>query len=254
MKIFGRNLSVCSLICLGALLFIAGCKDKDSVAPRLYLNGDTLVTVSLNSRYIELGAYAIDNKDGDISSRITIDNQMDTMEVAGPFQDIWLPVGATIQVKPIGDEDPYVITYTVKDDAGNITVVTRKVKVVNDLYVYATIYSVTKQDQTAPYVIYPDYETDPLEFDENINNRLWFPQFSYLEYYKLKVYVNVVGDSIYLPRQEFPASIGYVFEGQGIDNFAGVLERIQYRFDLKYNSSNNTTNNEVIYEVFKKKI
>ena len=252
MKKFNRNFSIFGLICLLALFLIAGCKSKDTVSPNLYLNGDVTMKISLNSNYTELGATANDNKDGDITNRIEITNPLDTMESDGQFQDIWLPRGATIQV------GTYTITYTVKDDAGNTTTLTRTVTVENDVYRYGNdnlVYEVTKEDLTPPILTYLDYETQ-LESDENINNRLWFPKFSNLEFYTLKVYANIREDSIFIPLQTFPSDNNYVFQGEQVDKggFAGFLDRTHYKFEIKYNASSNSTSNEIYDENYSKKL
>src|SRR5690606_393096 len=89
----------------------AYCKKKtDTVKPVLTLIGATNDTLSLNSPYVELGAMAMDDVDGNISSAVVITGNVD-MNKAGS----------------------YPVTYNVKDAAGNAaTPLTRNVTVRND--------------------------------------------------------------------------------------------------------------------------
>ncbi len=83
--------------------------DVDTVKPVLTLNGDTNITLTLTvgDTYVDAGATATDNKDGDITDAIVVDNPVDTT-TAGT----------------------YTITYTVSDAAGNEATATRTVTVV----------------------------------------------------------------------------------------------------------------------------
>ena len=79
----------------------------DKVAPELELNGDETISIAQDSTYKELGCYAKDNYDGDISSKILVDNNINTSELGN-----------------------YQVTYTVKDSSGNESSITRNVNVV----------------------------------------------------------------------------------------------------------------------------
>ncbi len=82
----------------------------DIIAPVITLKGrnpDT--TLAGGAAYKDPGATAIDNRDGDVTSRIT--------------------VSGTVNVKSIGK---YSLTYSCKDNAGNTSYVTRTVYVVRD--------------------------------------------------------------------------------------------------------------------------
>jgi hypothetical protein len=81
----------------------------DTTPPVITLNGDSVVNVTQGGTYTELGATAIDNVDGDISSNIVIG-------------------GDTVNTSLLGT---YVVTYNVSDTAGNDAVeVTRTVTVI----------------------------------------------------------------------------------------------------------------------------
>ncbi|MCX6257161.1 MAG: DUF5011 domain-containing protein [Bacteroidia bacterium] len=247
MKVLSKKTGFISLIAVIAVIFMASCKTSDTVAPKLILLGDNPMTISLNAVYVEPGATANDNKDGDITSKIVITNPISLQPATGPFQDIYLPKDATIAV------GTYTVTYTVKDAAGNTTTLNRTVNVQNDISPYAINYSVHKINQTHPATTYPDYES-LLTFDPNINNRLWFAKFSNLSLYSFNVYANVRGDSIFIPLQTFPSSDNYNFRGNDqTTKFAGILNRNQYKFEILYQSSSNSTSAEIIDETYTKK-
>lgn len=96
---------------------------KDNVPPTLTLNGKDKIYLEINSKYIEEGATAIDNIDGDITDRIEITGDVDITKAG-----------------------KYVITYTVKDNEGNETSLSREVylqepapKIVRDTTTYVKI-------------------------------------------------------------------------------------------------------------------
>lgn len=76
----------------------------DTTAPVITLQGDSEITVYKGSHYIEQGATAIDNDDGDLSQQITISSNVDTMKAGS-----------------------YTVTYQVADAAGNRGIQTRTV-------------------------------------------------------------------------------------------------------------------------------
>lgn len=79
----------------------------DSIVPELTLVGDAEINIEQDSKYKELGCIAKDNYDGDISSKITIDNSVDTSNLGS-----------------------YTVTYNVSDSSGNKASITRTVNVV----------------------------------------------------------------------------------------------------------------------------
>lgn len=78
----------------------------DITKPTITLKGDSTITININEAYVEQGATATDNIDGDITSKIVISGSVDKT-TAGT----------------------YTLTYSVKDTSGNETNVTRTVKV-----------------------------------------------------------------------------------------------------------------------------
>ena len=90
----------------------------DQTAPVISLIGDSNITIAQDAAYVDAGASASDNNDGDLTSSIVTVNPVDTSTVGS-----------------------YSITYNVSDSAGNVAVeVTR---------------TITVTDQTAPVVNVP---------------------------------------------------------------------------------------------------
>ena len=81
---------------------------KDTVSPTLTLVGDSEIKIAQNSTYQELGCTATDNYDGDITTKINIENQVDT-----------------------ATKGTYIVKYTVTDSSGNSANISRTVNVVS---------------------------------------------------------------------------------------------------------------------------
>ncbi|HHD82434.1 MAG TPA: BspA family leucine-rich repeat surface protein [Campylobacterales bacterium] len=108
----------------------------DVLAPTLSLIGESTIILAQNGIYNELGATALDNVDGDISSNITITGQVDS--------------------KVLGS---YKLTYNSTDKAGNTSSLIRTVNVV---------------DQTAPTLTILDDKLGTLRATLNESKR-WIP-------------------------------------------------------------------------------
>ena len=78
----------------------------DDIKPVIELNGDGTIILDIGQEYKELGATAYDEKDGDLTDRIEISGDVNTNE-----------------------EGNYSVTYTVKDNNANVTIVTREIMV-----------------------------------------------------------------------------------------------------------------------------
>jgi len=79
----------------------------DTTPPVITLIGSPEITIEVGEKYVDPGATAKDDRDGDLTDKIKVDNPVDTS-------------------KP-GD---YIVTYTVSDSAGNTAKATRTVHVV----------------------------------------------------------------------------------------------------------------------------
>lgn len=77
---------------------------EDKEKPEIKLKGNQTITIYLNNKYQEPGYQAMDNCDGDITSKVTIDNHINTTK-----------------------EGSYTITYQVTDESGNQATISRTV-------------------------------------------------------------------------------------------------------------------------------
>jgi peptidoglycan/xylan/chitin deacetylase (PgdA/CDA1 family) len=82
---------------------------RDIVPPVLTLNGKESITLANGAEYLEQGAFAEDDLDGDISSSVQIDGKIDTSKA--------------------GDQ---VLTYTSTDAAGNTATISRTIHVLKE--------------------------------------------------------------------------------------------------------------------------
>lgn len=81
---------------------------KDTVSPTLALVGDAEINIAQGSKYQELGCTATDNYDGDLTTKISIENQVNT-----------------------ATKGTYIVKYTVTDSSGNSANISRTVNVVS---------------------------------------------------------------------------------------------------------------------------
>ena len=79
---------------------------NDIEKPKIILNGDNTLYLSIGSKYKELGYSAIDNCDGDLTDIVKVDSNLDTSKVGS-----------------------YEIKYSVTDSSDNITTIKRSIKV-----------------------------------------------------------------------------------------------------------------------------
>ena len=89
----------------------------DNVKPVITLKGNSTVNVRLGDKYVDAGATALDNIDGNITSKIITKSNVNTLKIG-----------------------TYTVSYTVSDKAGNVDTKTRTVKVFD----YMTGIEVTK--------------------------------------------------------------------------------------------------------------
>lgn len=81
----------------------------DEIPPVIYLNGQSASTLIQGEAYVELGAKAIDDRDGDITSSIIISGSVDT-----------------------GSPKTYVLSYSVSDSSGNPAAsIERRIRVID---------------------------------------------------------------------------------------------------------------------------
>jgi hypothetical protein len=140
-----KNITLLSAVILlaGSSIFTS-CKKDDVTAPVVTLNGGD-ETVSLQGNYVDLGATAHDNKDGDISPSVS----------------------GNVDVNNTG---VYQLVYTATDAAGNSATATRNVTVVNDLASMSGVYSCTLNPGAYTY-------TQTVTASTTTNRRLIFGKF-----------------------------------------------------------------------------
>lgn len=94
-------------VAIAAVAFIGiSCTKDDITKPTITIEGSSTVTIDLGDTYTDAGATANDDKDGDLTSQITVTNDVDANTVG-----------------------IYEVVYTVSDEAGNETSETRTVYV-----------------------------------------------------------------------------------------------------------------------------
>jgi len=99
------------IIILASVVFVSSCKkkdkdEKDITAPVITIKGDNPYTVGTGTAYLDPGATATDDIDGDITSNIVVTNNVNT-----------------------ADTGFYQVKYNVLDKAGNAA--TEVVRIVN---------------------------------------------------------------------------------------------------------------------------
>lgn len=112
------------LVAAAFTMMMASCAQDDTTAPIITLNGDAEISIDLQQPYVELGATAVDDEDGEVS-----------VEISG-----------SVNVNQKGE---YIITYTATDEAGNIASEERIVNVVNSADLLAGAYNNAADNCTA---------------------------------------------------------------------------------------------------------
>jgi hypothetical protein len=175
-----------------AIVLATGCKKKESAQeptqepavdntnPVIMLKGKSHDTTSLNGAYIDPGATASDDTDGDISSRITVTRVLDKDRVGGNY-----------------------IYYNVKDAAGNFAQVSRFVYVRNDAYWLAGNYNVVSNCGPGFSGLTSSVVIDP---STSVNNRIIISnqQFNTIG----GVAADVNGTSLSMSTQVIASSLG----------------------------------------------
>jgi hypothetical protein len=172
------------------LLVVLACKKTDEQPPVITLKGNDSIGHILNTTYNDPGASATDEFEGNVSTKIYVDN--------------------TVNENLVGE---YVITYTVVDEAGNEAAPAHRwVFVYNTAYKYESNYSVIDENiypetQECNYNIY--INTDTL-----VNKRILFNSFNCD--FGQSVYGDIDDSEIVIPFQEIADSItSFTIQGSG---------------------------------------
>ena len=191
-----------SILFSGLILIMASCQETDDVPPVITLIGADSVVQVLNEPYIDQGATAIDETEGNISSKIYIDNQVDENKVG-----------------------EYLVTYKVVDEAGNeAQPVSRYVDVINLGSVYIGDYMLT-ENQVCPNQEPCQYQVK-VTIDSTLNYRLFFN--TLVCDFGQEVYVDVDNETIILPYQLIQDSVSEMYlQGSGTITDSSIY--IEYR-------------------------
>lgn len=137
----------------------------DNLAPVVTLNGDEEISVYQNAEYQEQGCIVVDNYDGDISDKVTIEGSADTTKIG-----------------------TYELNYVVKDSSGNESQKKRKVTVKENILI---------KNCGVPGTIY-------LTFDDGPNNVYTPVILDVLKKYNVKATFFITGNgSDSLVKREF---------------------------------------------------
>ncbi|MFC2137044.1 DUF5011 domain-containing protein [Bacteroidota bacterium] len=151
-----KNLKILTLIGILLLGFVfTDCK-RDKEDPEITLKGQAYMKLPLQEDYVEPGFTANDDKDGNITSRVTVTDSI---------------IPDTVGI--------YTITYSVKDGKDKESTAIREVERINEAAKYAGFY--------IGYVVYPtpggggvapiEY-IDTINYSETVNNQLIISNFA----------------------------------------------------------------------------
>jgi hypothetical protein len=227
------------------LIVLVSCQPKDTQAPLIFLKGDNPMRVSLGKWFKDPGATAEDNKDKDITAKLTMTHNV----------DINGPTNGEGTARRVGS---YTVTYTCKDAAGNVGTATRAVNIVNDVQQYATRYEFHVTTTNHSIVHDTTIASIDLTVDNSTNMKMWFPKLGGKT--GLRIYGMVAWDTtdhyyhINLPDQKIPLYEGttrYLFGVQGIVAQSKILDSIDPSIDVKYylTKYRQSTNGTVIWPI-----
>lgn len=174
---------------------------KDGQSPSISLKGDKAIYLLIGSAYNEPGFTANDNKDGDITSKVSVSGGVDTSKIGGNT-----------------------ITYTVSDSAGNTTKVTRSV------FVYK------KQDATAiqnpgDKVVYLTFDDGPSKYTSELLKTLdkYGVKATFFVTNQYSKYQNMIGETARRGHTIALHTYSHVFSEvyKDIDSYFADLQKIQ---------------------------
>ncbi len=205
------------LLLILPIFLLFSCNESDDSVPIITLKSSDSLSHVLNQVYVDPGATAIDETDGDISSSIYIDNQ--------------------VNENLVGE---YTVTYNVVDQAGNeAKSASRWVYVYNTASVYDSLYYVNEQK------IFPEYEeynySNFIVADTSVNQRVYIS--SLAGNLGQFIYADITDSVIVIPFQlaQYDSLNSYTIQGDGIINDSVV--RLKY---TKTDSDTTFWNSELI--------
>lgn len=207
-----KSLLVISIIIMVSGFIVFSCKKNDDVAPIITLIGaDSIKSQPLNQVYVDQGATAMDETDGDISENVFVESDVNVDRLG------W-----------------YTVTYNVVDEGGNSALpISRKVRVINQGYDHdgdflAHEFKVHPEKDSCIYNTFFD-------LDSLVNLRMVFTNFACED--SLNVYAEMSGSLLEIPLQFIEDSTHRMsFQGSGFIN--DTLIYLEY---LKTTDSSSST-------------
>lgn len=199
-------------------MLITGCKDDDAVAPVVTLVGSADTVIAKGSTWVDPGVLAVDDQDGDISSKVVVSGTPVNTAVPGVYE----------------------LTYTSTDEAGNSNSVVRVVTVSWTGAQLAGSYTVSDTCIIAGTVV-PDSYTSVATASVGNAYRVLFSNLSNV--FTGNTYADIVGDELTIPSQS-PNGTGstYTVSGSGTIVVSGsnVIWNISYSVQDSQTGLNST--------------
>ncbi len=168
----------CAIFLAVSAFIFQGCK-KDDTAPLVEVKGDNPFVVYLGVNYVDPGAAASDDKDGDISKGIT--------------------TSGTVNINRVGS---YVVTYSVADKSGNKGEATRTFNVKNHAEFMAGNYMVHQVWEIAiPGQADTSDFMETITIDSTVNDKIWFSKFANIDGLAIPVYGEYLSGSLSVNNQ-----------------------------------------------------
>ncbi|MBN3034376.1 MAG: DUF5011 domain-containing protein [Bacteroidales bacterium] len=181
--------------------FLPGCREKDDIPPVITLKGSGYMTTELNQPFSDPGVTATDDSDGDITSRVYVESDLDIDRV-GIYNHV----------------------YRVTDQSGNTAnPLVREIEVVNGSRQYEGNYNGTDKG------MFPDADSlafsTYLRFDSTLNHRMIFSGFGGQSGWV--VMADISGGLMIIPFQVIQDSLGG-FNIQGAGTVSDTLIEMNY--------------------------
>lgn len=195
-----------------ALFIVPGCSKDDTDPPVITLIGDDPYTVEMRSAYVDPGATAQDEEDGDLTSSIQVDISEVNMNLPGD----------------------YAVYYTVSDAAGNIGSANRTVDVIATANALEGTYSVTDSCGSGASLQVYTYSQSTVEVN---SNTIRFNKFAdYSGNANITATIDAQTGNITLPLQS-ALNIGSLSEDHDFQGTGGVISN---GFIINYTDRNNS--------------
>ena len=172
---------------------------RDIVPPEIFLEGNVVENMYIGSTYEESGATAKDDVDGDLTSKITVTNNIDSSKAG-----------------------QYTVEYMVKDNGGNITKTTRRVEVVPEPPEQGIVFLTFDDgpsESTTPYIL------DILK-EENVKATFFIINYSDNTEYLVK---RIVDEGHSIAIHGYSHDYAYIYQSEDIymENLSKLRKRIK---------------------------